>query len=282
LPELPEVETVARQLAPLLAGRRVRALQILDQRLAGQSWPDLSGYYIATVERCGKRVAIALTRRRNTPPQRWLCVHLRMTGRLIWVAQTRGATADERHLRARLDLHGGSLLFYDARRFGTLELCDAHPLGAEKGQDPLSPALTALALGELLAGSRQELKPWLMRQDRLAGIGNIYASEILFLAGINPQRPAGALDTAEVAALLCATRTVLRKAIKHCGTTFSDFQDSSGEMGGFQRFLKVYGRAGQPCRRCRGKIERIMQGQRSTFYCPACQPLPLKPRRGRR
>ena len=122
MPELPEVETVARQLAPLLTGRRVRALQILDQKLAPQALKDLSGDYIASVERCGKRVAIALARRQAGPPERWLCVHLRMTGRLIWVAGTDCARRDERHLRARLELRGGSLLFYDTRRFGTLEV----------------------------------------------------------------------------------------------------------------------------------------------------------------
>jgi formamidopyrimidine-DNA glycosylase len=272
LPELPEVETVARQLAPLLAGRRVRALHILDQRLDPQALADLHGYYIASVERCGKRVAIALSRRSSMPPMRWLCVHLRMTGRLLWVAGSAGTHADLRHLRAKLELSGGSLLFYDARRFGTLQVCAEHPQAAEAGMDPLSPALTPRVLGAMLAGSRQQLKPWLMRQDRLVGIGNIYASEILFLAHIHPCRLAGALDSAEVAALLRATRAVLRKAIRHCGTTFSDFQDSNGESGGFQRFLQVYGRAGQPCRRCGAPIVRIVQGQRSTYFCPHCQP----------
>lgn len=167
----------------------------------------------------------------------------------------------------------GALLFYDQRRFGTLEILSQPPEEEARGVEPLSPALTTAVLRELLAGSRQEIKAWLLRQDRLVGIGNIYASEILFTAGIHPLRLAGSLSAAESAALKKAVRQILALAVKHCGTTFSDFQDAAGESGGFARFLKVYQRAGQPCRRCATPVERLVQQQRSTFYCPRCQPV---------
>ncbi len=110
-----------------------------------------------------------------------------------------------------------------------------------------------------------------MRQDRLVGLGNIYACETLFRAGINPLRPAGGLSPDEISALARAVRSVLHAAIKNCGTTFSDFQDSQGRIGGYQRYLKVYGREGLPCLRCGELVERRIQQQRSTFFCPACQ-----------
>lgn len=279
MPELPEVETVARQLAPLLAGRRVRAVQVLDAKLESPQLAALAGQRIVRVYRLGKRVAIALGPARAREPSQAQCVllvHLRMSGRLIW---TPGRTAPEqRHLRARFMLDGGALLFNDPRRFGTLEVVPvdaAQPgLPAElpgAGVEPLGSAFTKAKLAALLGSSRQALKPWLLRQDKLAGIGNIYASEILFAARLHPARPAGSLKPGETARLYAAIRRVLKLAIKHCGTTFSDFQDAHGAPGGFRRLLKVYGREGQPCRACGAPVLRVVQQQRGTFYCPACQ-----------
>jgi len=124
----------------------------------------------------------------------------------------------------------------------------------------------------MLADSRQEIKPWLLRQDRLTGLGNIYASEILARARLHPARLAGSLGVDEIRRLHRATVTILRRAIRHCGTTISDFQDSAGQSGDFQRFLAVYGHADDPCRRCRTKVKRMVQQGRSTFFCPVCQP----------
>ena len=185
---------------------------------------------------------------------------------------------EPRHLRARFKLDGGALLFYDPRRFGTLEVvpADAAQPGAPAelqgaGVDPLGSAFTKAKLATLLEGSRQALKPWLMRQDKLAGIGNIYASEILFAARLHPERLAGSLDSGETTRLHAEIKRVLKAAIKHCGTTFSDFQDAHGAPGGFRRLLKVYGREGQACRACGALVQRVVQQQRGTFYCPACQ-----------
>lgn len=270
MPELPEVETVARQLAPLLAGRRIKRVEVLDAKLDAGALGQVQGWTVAEVFRHGKQVALKLARTRGKPAEQFLLVHLRMTGRLIWTDST--APPEPRHLRVRFVLDRGSLLFYDPRRFGLLTLKECLTDDSSIGLDPMTPSFTRQALGGLLAGSRQPLKTWLLRQDQLVGIGNIYASEILFAARLHPQRPAGALSADECARLHRCVQAVLKLAVKHCGTTFSDFQDAHGVTGRFQRLLQVYGREGQLCKTCGGEIVRLVQQQRSTFYCPVCQP----------
>ena len=135
----------------------------------------------------------------------------------------------------------------------------------------MSDAFTPQALSKALRHSQQPLKTWLLRQDRLVGLGNIYACEILFAARLNPQQPAGSLTRADVGRLYRQTRAILARAIDNCGTTFSDFQGVRGSIGSYQRFLKVYRRQGQPCPRCGSIIDKLVQQQRSTFYCPTCQ-----------
>lgn len=268
MPELPEVETVARQLEPLLAGRTVRRMRLLDPLLRNGKLPRVGGRAIREVYRSGKRVLIELSAGSHSGPL-WLAVHLRMTGRLLYRKQRpRGTVA---HLRATLLLDRGNLLFVDTRRFGTFHWYRSREDAAAGGIDPLGPELTARRLAELMQGSAQPVKSWLLRQDRLAGLGNIYASEILHASRIAPVRPAGSLDASEHRRLLAALRRILQRAIRNCGTTFSDFQDARGEEGSYQRYLAVYDRAGQPCRRCRAPIERSIQQQRSTYYCPRCQ-----------
>ncbi len=268
MPELPEVETVARQLAPRLVGRRVRRLTLCDPRLRLDGEPPrLAGRTVLSVRRVAKRVMIEFSSRPGSEPV-WLAVHLRMTGRLLWnEGSWRESTA---HLRARFDLDRGTLRFVDTRRFGTFTWLSSPP-ETLVGVEPLSDALTPAKLGQLLDGSRQNVKSWLLRQDRLVGLGNIYASEILHAARISPLREAGSLDAAECSRLVRATQRILSRAIAACGTTFSDFQDARGVEGSYQRFLAVYERAGEPCRRCREPIERIVQQQRSTYHCKSCQ-----------
>jgi formamidopyrimidine-DNA glycosylase len=270
LPELPEVETVARQLAPRVVGRETRCLRILDPRLRTAPTPRLAGRPIVDVYRSGKRVLLEFGPSRRVPSPLWLAVHLRMTGRLLW-----NGTSEEfsrRHLRARVGLEGGEILFVDARRFGTFDWYRSREASAPGGIDPLSPELTPRALEALLHGSTQNLKAWLLRQDRLVGLGNIYASEILYAARLSPLDEAGSLDRAEIRRLYGSTRRILERAIRNCGTTFSDFQDARGVEGSYQRFLKVYNREGEPCRRCRTPVERLILQQRSTYLCPTCQP----------
>jgi formamidopyrimidine-DNA glycosylase len=273
MPELPEVETVVRHLRPLVAGRAVRSLRILDELLGVMPANRVRGAAVAGVERLGKQVVINLERGTKASPRLWLSVHLRMTGRLLWRAgEGPAAGLDRPWLRARLALVGGNVDFIDPRRFGVIRLVDDPATLDPPGVDPTGEAFTPGVLRRLLGESRQELKPWLLRQDRITGLGNIYASEILARARLNPFREAGTLGPAEIRRLHRAVVAILLRAIRHCGTTFSDFQDSNGEIGAFQRFLAVYGHEGDPCRRCATPVERIVQQGRSTYFCPACQP----------
>jgi len=268
MPELPEVETVARQLDPLVAGRRIARLVIRDRKLGHADRGRVAGTRILAVRRSGKQVVFDLARGRRRTPELFLVVHLRMTGRLLWVGDDEPSPP---RARAELVLDRGRVAFVDTRRFGTLRLFDDAGELAPHGVEPLSDELTAGRLAALLGRSGQPIKPWLLRQDRLVGVGNIYAAEILFAARVDPRRAAGSLSRAEVRGLHRAIRSVLRRAIECCGTTFSDFQDARGRSGGFARLLAVYGREDEPCRRCGGSIARIVQQQRSTFFCPGCQ-----------
>jgi formamidopyrimidine-DNA glycosylase len=270
LPELPEVETVARQLAPLLRGRLLRRFEVLDPLLSVPNRHLLRGLQAQKVTRDGKQVSLVFRRTDARGASCRLLCHLRMTGRLIWLAS--GETPrGTRHVRARLHFDRGCLIFLDPRRFGTMRVSGSGERPRPQGLDPTSPAFTAGALERLVRGSRQALKAWLLRQDRLVGLGNIYASEILFAARLDPLRKAGSMRSDETRRLHRATREVLRRAIRHRGTTFADFGDAHGLPGGFQRLLTVYGRDGEPCRRCGRPIERLLQQGRSTFRCPACQ-----------
>jgi len=269
MPELPEVETVARQLSPSLVGRTVRSLRILDSRLRNGRVPSIAGSSIARVTRSGKRVLVEFTPKRRTRKPIWLAVHLRMTGRLTWVAGSE--RLDRSHLRAMFRLDRGFLLFADTRRFGTFDWYRSPESAEASGVDPLSAAFTPARLAGLIGDARQNIKAWLLRQDRLVGLGNIYVSEILHAARVSPLRVAASLDRAECKRLHRCTRRILERAIENCGTTFSDFQDARGVEGSYQQFLAVYAREGEACRRCREPIRREVQQQRSTFFCGGCQ-----------
>jgi formamidopyrimidine-DNA glycosylase len=269
MPELPEVETVARQLAPRLTGATVRSFRIFDPLLRNGPVPRLVDRTILDVGRSGKQVLFTLSPGRATRQPVWLAVHLRMTGRLIWAEKD--STVSRAHLRARFELDNGRLLFIDPRRFGTMRWYQTKTESDPQGTDPLDSGLTPRRLADLIGDSRQSIKSWLLRQDRLVGLGNIYASEILYRARISPFRSAGSLEKPEVRRLRSATRYILRRAIDNCGTTFSDFQDASGLEGSYQHYLKLYDREGEPCRRCRTPIRRVVQQQRSTYFCPECQ-----------
>lgn len=282
MPELPEVETIARQLAEEVRDDRVRRIRVLDARLSGFPVGRAAGRRILDVYRYGKQVAVSLE------GDRIILIHLRMTGRLLVrrdLARPLGAflhavSTAEQHVRATFELDRCELLFADTRRFGTLELHDAGRLPVI-GLDPTSGELTGPKLAELLSGSRQPLKEWLLRQDRLVGIGNIYASEILHRAKLHPGRHAGSLSRGEVVRLHECIRAVLDDAIRFGGTTFSDYRQSDGTQGGFGARLRTYERAGEPCFDCGGMIERQVTAGRSTYFCPACQPLGRKRPPGR-
>jgi len=282
MPELPEVETVARSLAPLVCGRRVRHVRICDEKLADLPVRRLQRRTIRRVFRLGKQVLLELTTAAGNAL--WVGVHLRMTGRLLWLPSLpdgASAAAEMPHLRVLVSLdggkdvslQGGELAFQDTRRFGTMVVYDSLAAARPVGLDPTRDDFTVDALREQLGrgSGTQPLKTWLLRQDRLVGLGNIYASEILWHAGLRPTRGAGSLRRAQIERLWRATRDVLAAAIEACGTTFSDFQSAQGVSGSYQRTLRVYGREGEACVACGGDIERLVMAQRSTFFCRRCQ-----------
>ena len=265
MPELPEVETIARDLAPKLTGRTISRVDVRWQRSIdprGRAARALVGDTIAGVRRLGKYVTIDLASGRTAT------VHLRMTGRLI--ADPLAALPHTRIVVYFAD--GGSLVLSDVRKFARLRIIDGDPREAlELGIDPFDPDLTPARFLGLMRGRTTKIKVFLLDQRRLAGIGNIYASEALFDARIPPTRPAGKLTRAQGAALLRSLRKVLRKAIYHRGSCVDDYVDAEGKPGEFQKKLAVYGRGGLPCRRCRAPIRRVVLAQRGTFFCPVCQ-----------
>jgi len=266
MPELPEVETIARGLDPLVRGRVIAAADVLWQRTVdarGAPLDTLRGDVIEKVGRIGKFVAIGLRSGRT------LAIHLRMTGRLTVVKEGEASPYE----RLAIVFEGGDRLsFADARKFGRVRLLEratGEALGV--GIDALAEALDADAFASIVRKRRTPVKLLLLDQKRIAGIGNIYANEALFRARIRPCRPAGRLTARERAELLKAVRRVLLRAIDARGSSVDDYVDAEGLPGDFQKRLNVYGRAGRPCRRCRTPIKRVVLGQRGTFYCPACQ-----------
>lgn len=270
MPELPEVETIVRDLAHLLPGSTIRKVEVLRPDLIDGETPEafatkIKGKKIRGVTRRAKNIVMDLGRDR-------LLVNLGMTGRLIVArAEDEGPT----HLGVRLTLDKGrELRYHDVRRFGRLWTMTDDAWRAWEGGlgvEPLSDGFTAEWLRQAAAKSRVAVKTWLMNQARVVGVGNIYASEALFRAKVDPRRPANTLSADELARVRDGVRKVLTEAIEHRGTTFLDYRDARGEEGAFAARLKVYDREGQPCTVCGGTIQRIVQGGRSTFFCPSCQ-----------
>lgn len=263
MPELPEVETFVRRLAPA-AGRTVAQAIVSDPRLT-VSPDELTGALIEAVSRRGKYILLDLGDRGD------LVLHLRMSGRLRF--DTNEGEIPYTRMRLRLD-DGKTLYFIDPRRLGTAVLYRTG-FDADLGIEPLGPEFTATALGRLASVSRAPIKSLLMDQRRIAGIGNIYAAEALWRSGIDPRRPARDLSEAEVVRLQSAVVTILEEAVEQLGTTLgtsvSDYRPSASEEGSFQNRLLVYGREGKACDRCATVIERIVQAGRSTCFCPGCQ-----------
>ncbi len=269
MPELPEVETTCRGIAPHLGGRRVVALTIRQPVLR---WPipealrtRLPGQRIQAVERRAKYL-LAHTGAGSA------LLHLGMSGSLrVLPADTPPGAHD--HIDWRLD-SGQVLRFTDPRRFGC-QLWQApgeiHPLLAGLGPEPLGDAFDGDHLWCLSRGRDVAVKPFLMDQKIVVGVGNIYAAEALFAAGIHPGRPAGQVSRARYARLAAEVRRILAYAIERGGTTLRDFLAPDGAPGYFEQELFAYGRAGEPCRVCATPIRSVALGQRNTFYCPRCQ-----------
>lgn len=272
MPELPEVETVAADLRGQLIGRRFAGAQIIWPRTL--ACPDaaslaqrLAGREVVDVGRRGKYLLIVLDSGST------LIIHLRMTGQLA-VAPDDSALLEDAHLRAHFALAGGGqLVFTDMRKFGRIWLVDdAREVVGRLGPEPLEWTFTPEALAGRLHGRRTAIKALLLDQTVVAGVGNIYADEALFLAGIHPLRTGASLTDAEVARLCAAIRQVLNEAIGKRGTLLRDYRTPYGVDGAYRSELRVYGRPGKPCPRCGAPIERIRVTQRSTHFCPRCQP----------
>jgi formamidopyrimidine-DNA glycosylase len=281
MPELPEVEILARHLRPLLVGRTIRDIEIrrpevLAPTPAAQLKRRLAGAKFLGLTRRGKYLLFAL-RARGGGPDFTLLGHLGMTGRMFLAEKGEPPT---KHAAVILDLGRRNFIYDDVRYFGrfTLDLSPVERLGPE----PLAAGFTAEGFGRALKRSRQAVKVKLLDQSLVAGVGNIYASESLFRAGISPRRAADRLTRAEVAKLWRAIRAVLRAAIGWGSTVPLNFQAHDGDglfyygsavgQGDFgTERLRVYDRAGQPCVKCETPVQRIVQAARSTFFCPHCQ-----------
>lgn len=259
MPELPEVETLCRQLQDVILGAVVEELVILDTKLAPVE--NVAGLRVRAVERRGKYLLIRLERDRS------LHVHLRMSGRLLWRGHTDELPA---HSRFMIRFPHGRLVCVDPRRFATLVADDPKDRTAPVS-DPLK-ALDASILQASARGRQAPVKSFLLNQAVVAGFGNIYVCEMLHKASINPRRGAGSLSAAEWQNVAHAGRLILRRATDCRGTSISDWRDLYGKKGDYQHHLAVYSREGIPCTRCKETIQRTVIGGRGTYYCPTCQP----------
>jgi len=273
VPELPEVESVRAQLAPLLEGRRIERVAITDPRLTRPLAPDevavrLEGELIRAVDRRGKYLIVRFESGRA------LLIHLRMTGSLRHARA--GGLPDDPYERAVVTLDDGSDVAYrDVRRFGTWLLLEPPEVGAyvdaRVGLEPLGASFRPRDLAAGLAKRRAPVKAALLDQRTVAGVGNIYADEALWRARVHPLRPAASLTAEEVRAVHRGVRRALELGIARQGSTLTDYRLPDGSSGRMQTEFNVYGRAGEPCPRCGTPIEKIRVAGRGTWYCPRCQ-----------
>ncbi|MGP6088736.1 bifunctional DNA-formamidopyrimidine glycosylase/DNA-(apurinic or apyrimidinic site) lyase [Antarctobacter jejuensis] len=282
MPELPEVETVRRGLAPVMEGKTILQAQINRPDLRWP-FPENMGARLtgARVERLRRRSKYILA---DLSTGETLLVHLGMSGRMLVSGDQLGRfvqehPAPEKHDHVVLDMEGGArITFNDPRRFGAMDLmqtatAESHPLLAVLGPEPLGNAFSESYLTTTLRGRRTPIKSALLDQKIVSGLGNIYVCEALFRTGIHPARKVTRISENRLAGLVPVIRDVLQEAILAGGSSLRDFRQADGELGYFQHSFDVYGREGQPCRSpgCRDTIRRIVQSGRSSFYCASCQ-----------
>ncbi|MCJ8140577.1 bifunctional DNA-formamidopyrimidine glycosylase/DNA-(apurinic or apyrimidinic site) lyase [Falsirhodobacter halotolerans] len=278
MPELPEVETVRRGLEPAMTGHVIQTAHVNRPDLR---WPfpprmaeRLTGARVLGLRRRSKYLLADLS------TEETLLIHLGMSGRMLVSGATVGEfhhphPMPEKHDHVVLEMETGArITFNDARRFGAMDLMATgadHPLLAALGPEPLGNAFDAAHLAARLVGRKGPIKTLLLDQRIVSGLGNIYVCEALFRARIDPTRAGGSLTDAEIADLVPMIRAVLTEAIAAGGSSLRDYRQAGGELGYFQHSFHVYGREGAPCPACATPIARIVQGGRSTFFCPACQ-----------
>ena len=268
MPELPEVETVVQGVSSEISGKRLEKIEITDEELLRNVEPAqlkqrLEGKRVSNVIRKGKYILIELG------DGNLVTIHLRMTGKLLVCSQEEETEHQRISFQFRDD---GKLIMDDLRRLGTLDLLESReddPLGS-LGLEPFTDDYEWEDFRELF-DTTQALKLILLDQHKISGIGNIYASEILFRAGLNPLVAGNQIEEAEIRRLYEVIPEVMSEAIQNNGTTFSNFLDSNGETGDFQNFLRVYQKEGEPCPECGTEIVKVDQSGRSTYYCPRCQ-----------
>ena len=273
MPELPEVETIRRQLAPAVEGRRLERIRVLDPRWCEPAPPEaiadaLSGRVVERLGRRGKYLIMSVE------DDVHLVMHLRMTGNLLLTRE------EPKHTRVRMELEGDrKLLFVDVRRFGTGDVLLgsdslAEYFASRLGVEPLSPDFTAEALRDQARGRRQPVKAFLLNQERVAGVGNIYADEALWRARLHPLKPVGTLRRPQIEALREGVVDSLKAGIDAKGASIDDYRHVDGERGSFQDRFLVHLRKGEPCVRCGTPIEKMRAAGRGTYICPRCQRRP--------
>lgn len=273
MPELPEVEIIKNNLAETIVNKKILEIQIYNENMIQYPTQDvfedgLSEKTIKAVDRRGKYLIIHLS------GEKYLVMHLRMTGQIV----VNDSKMHEKYLRACFKLTGGLYMyFYDKRKLGTVALLSKQELKewkslAELGPDPLQKDFSFIYFKNCLLNSKRPVKNLLLDQKIIAGLGNIYADEALFGAGVNPFKSSQQLVVREMEALFFSIRMVLNEGIIFNGTSFSDYVDINGEKGSYQNELNVYQRAGDECTYCGEKIKRVKLAGRSTFFCPSCQP----------
>jgi formamidopyrimidine-DNA glycosylase len=278
VPELPEVETIRRQLAPRVAGRTIVEAEVFDPLWCSPRSPkeverDLRGTRIDGLDRRGKYLLMSLE------GERFLVMHLRMTGNFLWVSESDDVPGRP-HLRVRLALDDGHrLLFVDLRRFGTGLVIEGRAaleeyLDARVGPEPLGPRFTPEVLARAARGRSAPVKAFLLDQRRVAGVGNIYADEALFRARIHPLRPAGRLRRPELERLHRGIVEALEAGIARQGASIDNYRDSNGARGSMQDEFLVHLRAGKPCVRCGRPVTKLVAAGRGTYVCRRCQPAP--------
>jgi len=287
MPELPEVETIRRQLNSFLVGKKIKAVEIFLPKIIKAPQPEFEeaviGSKIKNVRRRAKILILELSSGHS------ILIHLKLTGQLIFQesARPRQAEGEAGGIKNRESwkythlifnfFNGSRLLFNDLRQFGYVKLVKTEKLTEflakeNFGPEPLAKSFTFKVFQDILSCKpRARVKQFLMDQKNLAGIGNIYSDEILFFAGVHPLRRVGTLKEKEIKKIFEGLKKILQKAIRHRGTSADTYFDAFGQEGKFLKELKVYGREGKNCVKCEGKIKRIKIGGRSAHFCPRCQ-----------
>lgn len=285
MPELPEVETIRRDLNRQIVGKKINQVKVVKKRLVRNQVnffiKKLNGNYFKNIDRVGKLLIL------NLKSGEHLLAHLKMTGQLIYQDKRHKIAGGHSFQSDRMDYpnkytyisigfsEGASLYFNDMRTFGYMQIVssqDLEKIKASYGLEPICPKATPKVWREIFKNRKTNLKAILMNQKVIAGIGNIYADEICFASKILPSRSVASLSDNEIDLLLKNSRKILNKAIKERGTTFNNYRDSRGNKGNFVKFLKVYGREGKICLRCRSfRIQKIKHAGRGTHFCANCQ-----------